>query len=198
MNQPSSGVNQSPDQGSDEEWYQPEQSTSQYSGYAFDDNLENTDQPQTNQQIAWTASEYVHHSKGALWLVGFIAIVALLLALAIWSQAWTFAVLIVVMGVAMGIIAFRKPHELHYTLSDDGLTIDDKAYAFSDFRAFGVVDDGALYSIMLIPIKRLAPTVAVYFEEQDGEQIVDILGTYLPMEEFHQDLFDRLMHRLRF
>lgn len=148
--------------------------------------------------VSWEASEYVHHAKGAGWLVGFIAATLVLLAIAIFTQAWTFAVLIVVMGVALGIIAFRPPHTMHYALSHSGLQINDKIYDFSDFRAFGVIDDGVLYSVMLMPIKRLAPVVTIYFEEQDGEQIVDILGSYLPMEDLQQDPFDKLMRRLRF
>jgi hypothetical protein len=42
------------------------------------------------------------------------------------------------------------------------------------------------------------PAVSMYFAEEDGEKIVDILGARLPMEELHLDAIDRLMRRLRF
>jgi len=173
-------------------------SPSMYAGYDLARRASTTPGTAPQEGITWNASEYIHHSKGAGWLVGFVAGVVILFALAVLTQAWTFAALIVVMGIALGILAFRQPHVLHYTLNEQGLQIDNKFYGFEEFRAFGVVEDGALYSIMLLPIKRLAPAVTVYFDEQDGERIVDLIGLYLPMEHLEQDFFDRLMRRLRF
>jgi hypothetical protein len=152
-----------------------------------------------NVVLSWDASEYVHHSKGTLWYVGFIAIVIVLLATAYFlTHEWTFVVLVIVMAAAMAVFAQRPPHTLHYALSDSGVRIEQKFYYYADFRAFGIIADGALFSIMLIPTKRFSPAVNIYFAEQDGEKIVDILGARLPMEELHLDFVDLLMRRLRF
>lgn len=156
-------------------------------------------QPQRNSDsIEWQASEYIHHDKGVGWFIT-VGLIALgLLAAAIWFSQWTFAVLIVIMAVAFGYFGVRKPRILHYRLSPEGIKINNKQYPYSDFRAFGVSPDGAFYSIMLLPIKRLAPGVNIYFAQADGEQIVDILGTYLPMEKMQPDLIDKAMRKLRF
>lgn len=156
-----------------------------------------TDLPQVN--LSWEASEYIHHAKSPLWFVGFIASMLLLLAVAYFvTHAWTFVVLVVVMSVAMGVFATRPPRTLHYTLTNTGIQIENAQYHYSDFRSFGVINDGALYSVMLIPTKRFMPAVSMYFAEEDGEKIVDILGARLPMQELHLDAIDRLMRRLRF
>lgn len=149
--------------------------------------------------LEWDASEYIHHTKGALWYLGFVAIMLALLAVAYFlTQAWTFMVLVVVMAIAIGIFATRPPRTLHYALTPAGLRVENKFFNYSDFRAFGIIEDGALYSIMLIPTKRFMPAVSIYFDEADGEKIVDVLGARLPMEELHLDMVDRLMRRLRF
>lgn len=148
--------------------------------------------------LTWEASEYIHHAKSPLWFVGYIAVMLVLLAVAFLTQAWTFMILVVVMAVAIGVFATRPPRTLHYSLTDSGVQIETSGYHYSDFRAFGIINDGALYSIMLIPVKRFMPAVNIYFAEEDGEKIVDILGARLPMEELHLDAIDQLMRRLRF
>jgi len=149
--------------------------------------------------MAWEASEYIHHTKSPLWFMGYAGIMLVLLAVAYFlTQAWTFIILVVVMAVAIGVFATRPPRTLHYALTDTGLQIEDSHYHYNDFRAFGIIADGGLYSIMLIPTKRFMPAVSIYFAEEDGEKIVDILGSRLPMEELHLDFVDRMMRRLRF
>lgn len=149
--------------------------------------------------LSWEASEYIHHAKSPLWFAGFVAIMLVLLAVAYFlTHAWTFVILVVVMSVAIGVFATRPPRTLHYALTDTGIQIENSGYHYSDFRAFGIINDGPLYSVMLIPTKRFMPAVNIYFAENDGEKIVDILGTRLPMEELHLDIVDQLVRRLRF
>lgn len=148
--------------------------------------------------IVWDASEYVHIDKGGLWIIGFGAVVLVLLGVAIWFSAWTFAILIAVMAVAMAIFAFRPPRILHYALSDNGVQINDQSFPYNDYRAFGVLQDGAFFTLTLIPIKRFSPALSIYFAEDHGEQIVDIVGSHLPMEHVEPDFIDTLMRRLRF
>lgn len=160
----------------------------------------------TNQELQqapvdlhWEASEYIHHTKSFAWYSAYVGVMLFLLALAYFvTHSWTFMILVIVMSVALGIYANRPPRTLHYALTGAGIQIDQTVYKYSDFRAFGIMSDGALYSIMLIPAKRFLPAVSIYFAEDDGEEIVDILGARLPMEEIHLDVVDRLVRRLRF
>ncbi len=175
--------------------------SSSYAGYELSQEMP-APPPQPNADdaamVKWEASEYVHHTKGALWLFGYIGVMLVFAIIAFITQAWTFLILVIVMGVALGIIAFRPPNTLHYSLTSQGLQIDSKFYGFDSFRSFGIIGEGALYSIMLIPTKRFLPAVSIYFEERDGEKIVDILASQLPMEHIELDAFDKLMRYLRF
>ncbi len=148
--------------------------------------------------IQWDASEYIHHQKGFVWYAVFGVIVLILLGVSLWTQNWTFAVLIVVMSAAMAMYAFRRPSQVHYTLTAQGLQIDKKQYSYTDFRAFGIIPDGGLFSVMFIPTKRFMPAINIYFAEDDGERIVDMLGSTLPIEKLDHDPIDKLMRRLHF
>lgn len=151
------------------------------------------------QPISWEASEYIHHQKDVLWFFGLIVIAALLVALSVFLvRSWTFTALVVVMAIAVVVFALRPPRTLRYTISSQGLKIDEKIYSYHDFKAFGVLEEGPLYSIVLLPVKRFMPSVNIYFPQEYGEEIVDHLGNVLPMEDLQLDMIDTLVRKLRF
>ncbi|HMS92794.1 MAG TPA: hypothetical protein PKD28_00245 [Candidatus Saccharibacteria bacterium] len=151
--------------------------------------------------VQWIAREYIDEAKGTGWYaifalvaIGFIAADIFLLR----SWLYTFSILVVVMAVALVVYTRRPPRDIQYTLSpQQGLYVGDRLYHLADFKAFGLIRDGEHHSIMLIPIKRFAPGVSVYFPEEVGEQIVDILGQRLPMETLKLDPIDVLIRKLR-
>lgn len=152
-----------------------------------------------NPPLNWTAAEYVHLNKGVWWFVLFWLVAASLVALDIlFLHDWTFSVLVVVMAVATMIYVRRPPRELSYSLSaDQGLYVVDKLYSYSEFKSFGIIRDGKHVSILLVPTKRFSPGVSVYFPEELGEKIVDMLGSQLPMQNIKLDILDVMIRRLR-
>jgi hypothetical protein len=155
------------------------------------------DKPE-EQPVYWQATEYIQREKNSLWFILFILITLSLMAIAIFLiQSWTFAVLIPVMATALLTYTHRPPRLLNYTLSRKGLHVNDHLYSFAEFKAFGVIRDGGEYSIMLLPIKRFRPGVSVYFPEEVGEALVDMLGARLPMRELHLDVVDKIIRKLR-
>lgn len=160
--------------------------------------LVSNDTPQQEEPVRWQAQEYIHHEKDAWWFVIFALVVMGLMAVSIFViQSITFTVLIPVMAVALIVYSYRPPRTLSYTLSGKGLYVNDHLYPFADFKGFGVIRDGKEYSVMLIPIKRFKPGVSVYFPEEAGEAIVDLLGARLPMQELHLDVVDKVIRKLR-
>jgi len=152
-----------------------------------------------NPPITWSAQEYVHIDKGVGWFVLFVLVVLILIAVDIFLlKSWTFSALVVVMAVAIVIYIRRPPRMLTYALSPaQGLYVGERLYHFDEFKAFGLIKDGENHSIMLIPRKRFSPGVSVFFPEEAGERIVDILGQRLPIEELKLDVVDLLIRKLR-
>ena len=151
-----------------------------------------------DRTLQWQASEYIQDQRSPLWYIALISIVVLLMTVAIlWIQSWTFAILVPVMAVALFVYVRRPAAVINYTLSGKGLFINDTLHSFHEFKAFGVLHDGKEYSIQLIPVRRFRPSLSVYFPEESGEQIVDMLGVRLPMEQLKPDVFDKIVHFLR-
>ena len=147
--------------------------------------------------VNWEAREYIEYKKNTGWYIGLAAITIGLCAVAIFMQQWTFLLLIVVAVVALLTYTLRSPRLLHYSLTDKGLSEGNNLYVFSDFKSFGVLNENNHYSIVLMPKKRFGTRVTVYFPEAEGEQIVDVFGSKLPMEPVKLDLLDRLVKFLR-
>jgi len=157
--------------------------------------------PQTMQGsgLEWQASEYVEHEKSAKWFILLIVVALALAALAVFLlKNYTFAILIVVMAVAVAVWAKRPAAEMQYQLDASGVSVNGKRFAMHDFRAFGVLQDGGIYAVMLLPTKRFSPGVTIYFPHELGEQIVDTLGAALPMKDMQPDWIDTLTRKLNF
>jgi len=178
----------------------PQQSPTVLNASAEDESIES--QPalprEDDQPVHWQASEYIRHEKNAAWFVGLAIVAVAFVAIALFVlQSVTFAILIPVMVAALVVYSRRPPRILDYTLSRQGLHINDRLFSFAEFKSFGVVRDGEEYSAMLVPTKRFRPGVWVYFPEEAGEAIVDMLGARLPMQELHLDLVDQVIRKLR-
>jgi hypothetical protein len=154
---------------------------------------------QDSETVHWMASEYIAAEKGSLWFVIFGVIAAVLIAADIlFIKSYTFSVLVAVMALAVIVLSRRPPRQINYTLSgQQGLYVGEQLHHFSEFKSFGLISDDGNHSIMLIPIKRFSLGVSVYFPQEVGEQIVDILGARLPMEDIKLDLVDKLVRKLR-
>lgn len=147
--------------------------------------------------LRWEGSEYIHHSRGALWYVVFaiVAIVAGILAIVV-LKSITFAILIPVMAAALLVYVRRAPDVLQYTLSRKGLHVNDKLYTYDQFKSFGVVTHGDTHAAVLVPRKRFQIGQTIYFPEEVGEQLVDMLAQRLPMTDITPDAIDRLLAKL--
>ncbi len=149
------------------------------------------------ETINWEASESVHHEHDGMWFTGLIVIVLLLIGISVLMQQWTFTALIIIMAIALVVYSRRPPRVLRYSLSSNGLHIDQQFRGFYEFKSFGILQEGNLFSVMLIPTKRFGQALTIYFDENQGEKIVDILGSYLPMQDLQLDMMDDLLRRLR-
>ncbi len=149
-------------------------------------------------EVSWSASEFIAHEKGALWYLVLAGIAVVLVAAVYFLfHDLVAALAIIFVAVIFGFLAAHKPRVLAYHIGPEGLSIDNKMYSFSDFKSFGVVNEGAFSSITFMPMKRFMPSLSIYYPPEEEETIVDALSNYLPFAPVTHDLVDRLMHRIR-
>jgi len=151
------------------------------------------------EEITWTASEFVAHDKSFGWYVT-LALVAVVVAVGVYllTRDYVSAGVVIFAAIIFGVYGSHKPRQLPYRLNHQGITIDKKHYNFAEYRSFSVIQEEAFASITLMPLKRFAPPLSVYFAPEDEENIINLLSVVLPYEERKRDAVDALMHRIRF
>ena len=158
------------------------------------------------EPIHWTASDVIEVDRSKWWGLGLIGIAVLIIGgIVAWSivqNTWSagnisIIVLISVVLIAIMVVSKKPPREVQYMLTESGVTIDGQLHDFSQFRAFGVVQNGAVWQLVLIPTKRFGMSVTTFINADQGERIVDELGTRLPMEKISLHPVDKLSRLLK-
>lgn len=184
-----------PNEGDDRVNYSPQADTgglgaSRYSAVNAKQQIKN---------VQWKASEFIDHQKSKAWFSVFV-LVAIVAAIAVYviTRDILATVVILIAALAFGMYAGKKPRTLTYTLGPTNFTVGEKTYRYDDFKTFGLVQEGGLYSIVLEPVKRFMPPLTIYFAQEDGEKIFDAFAQHLPHEERKIDMVDSLMRKIRF
>jgi hypothetical protein len=156
------------------------------------------DEP-ANEQVSWTASEYIAHEKSLGWfvLLGLFTVGLAGLVYLVTRDRMSTGVIFVI-AVLFGAFAARPPRELEYAVDNKGIHVGGKTYFYSQFKSFSLVEEGAVHSIMFMPLQRFMPPLSIYFAPQDEDRIVNVLSNHLPYEQHRPDVVDRLTRRIRF
>jgi len=171
----------------------------QSADWAYNDSGPSGQSQQHIETISWTASEYISHEKSPAWYAAVSAgstTVAAIIYIA--TRELLASITIVIVAFSAIFYAGRKPEIKQYELSDNDIAIDGKHYPLDGFRSFSVMEEGAITSIWLKPLKKFTPTIVVYFAPEDGESIVAALSNFLPYQEHQLDPVDKITKRIRF
>lgn len=152
------------------------------------------------EPVTWTASEYIAHHKSPLWYGGFALSVLIVAAVVFFVSGRDIlsTVAVVLVSVVFAIYAGRPPRVQEYKLSEAGVTIGQRTYAFADIKSFSLIEEGPFMSINFMPMKRFMPMLSIYFDPADEDKIVAFLTNYLPVEHRKKDLIDHIMGKVKF
>jgi hypothetical protein len=151
------------------------------------------------QPVSWSASEFVAHHKNSGWylllILGAVVVAALVY---VFTRDWLSTAVVVVAGTVLAAYSSRKPRQLNYAVDGRGVTVGTKFFAYSEFRSFSIVPEGAFASIVFMPLKRFGIQTTIYYDPQDEDRIIDVISPHLPHEEHQADMLDHMMRRIRF
>jgi hypothetical protein len=147
--------------------------------------------------ISWQASEHINYDNGLGWTFamlggGLVLVVAMFLLVDLMSA-------IVVALLLAGLIVYGKlkPKTVAYAISEDGFSVGDRAYDYSQFRSFSLNINGDIASIFMVPMQRFMIPITVYVAPDNLEAVTNILANHLPQKQRQPDFMDRLSARLR-
>lgn len=155
------------------------------------------DKIKDNKKISWQAAEAILYKHNKQYYMILASVVVVLSGLCIWLQQWITMALIILMAVAI-VVVNKKPFKLiQYEVSSEGISINGKIHDYSDFRSFGVRHDGGFWSLVLMPVKRFASETTIFIKKEQGEEIIDLVAKFLPMEKLRADIFGKITRFLQ-
>lgn len=151
------------------------------------------------QPVTWTASEFIAHHKDASWYAMLFGGFIVLAGLVYFSTKDELSIIFIAVALILFvIIGARKPQQRTYSVDNRGVTIDHKFYSYDSFKSFAILNEGAIGSVVFMPLQRFTPELTIYFAPDDGERILDVLAASLPNDQRREKAVDRLMKRMRF
>lgn len=149
------------------------------------------------ESMSWESPEEIKPHRGAIWYTAFGLISIGLTATAVFIGNISFAVLMVVIIIAVIIIHVLPPRIINYSISPKGVYTGDRLHDYSEFRSFGIQQREGLFSVVLMPVKRFSLSTSLYFPEDKGEKIIDMLGARLPLQEIKLDSLDKFIRLIK-
>lgn len=149
--------------------------------------------------VQWSASEFIDNQKSVFWFAVLLIVAALLgLVVYLMTNDWFGTIIVALLGLTFGLGAARRPRVLEYCLDKDGIHIAGKTFPYEMFKSYGVMNEGAIESIVLYPTKRWMTAINLYYSPEQADEIEQALGSFIAYEEHSPGLIDRFLHRIRF
>lgn len=138
--------------------------------------------------IEWQSYEhtFTEHGKDWFWILGIITISLSVLAFVF--QNYIFSILLLVCGITIGLMAWKKPRIVNIRVTPRGIIVGDMEYAFNNFHSFWIEEEHMHGTRLLLhPMSNVLPLTSIMIGgEVDPAELADILNDFLdevPMKE---------------
>lgn len=163
------------------------------------DSLSMEEKKQEQNSLVWQGPEHVTKQRGADWFL-VVGIVTLSLAIStlIFGNV-LFAVLIVVASFALTLFALREPAIVTFSLTPQGLVVDDKKYPFAVLESFWITEpEGESARLVFQSGAVLMHHLVIPLQKVDVDEVRNYLLDYIPEEEIYEPLSHQIMEYLGF
>lgn len=151
------------------------------------------------KSISWEAPEYEYKKKGADWYFSLAIIVISVVIAALVFGNPLFALLLTISGLALFILASKKPSIVSYAVSVRGVRIDDHIYPFSTLKSYYIDEEDSSNPQMLILTKRhLLPVLSFPIPIEHVDDIEDLMHAKLKEEHLEESVVMRMLENFGF
>lgn len=146
-----------------------------------------------NNNVSWTAPEYMHTHKSAdwYWIVGIISVTLAILAIVLGNTL--FGILILVSAFTLSLYASRPPHMQEIRVTDKGVQIDKVLYPYSILESYWIEENELHPRILLKSEHKLAPYVIILLGEVPSHEIHEVLSQYLHEVKHSEPFLEKLL-----
>lgn len=152
-----------------------------------------------DQIIEWRADEYEHHDKNTAWYGAVLfGIISIAIVTYLISRDLFVTIIALLFAAVLVYASARKPREIQYAVSSDGIQVGGKKYLFSELRSFHVVAEEKSPGVILMPLKRFMPTIYISIPHDLVEPVADYIAQILPVELHSPEFIEKIIRRFHF
>ncbi len=130
---------------------------------------------------AWTIAEYTQHERNRRWYWTAGIIATFLLAYAVWTANFLFAVVILLTGIILYVRHNERPSLLMVQLRSDGVQVGEGIYPFKDLKSFWIIyEPPEVKTLYFDFLSNWLPRLPIPLEDEDPVAIRRFLVQYLP------------------
>ena len=143
--------------------------------------------------LEWHAYIHPHYERGKMWFLCAVALIAILFSYSIYTEAWSFSV-IIVMSVALYWFMHRHaPKERHIALYDWGFVLDEKEVQWEDCTGYWFLEGPGYHQLHIEHTKRVVGDFVIQTANIHPEEIHKVLDRFLnQMEDKQERLLDTI------
>lgn len=131
-------------------------------------------------QISWKAPEFIFYKKSVWWYI-LVVIIGLGLGTLFYYLDNLLAIIAVLLTmIVLLIIGNQKPKERNYTLTQNGIIIDNKETTYTDFKSFYVTYLENTATLHLEKAKKISAPITIILFNVDESQVIEIISKNLP------------------
>ena len=148
------------------------------------------------EKIVWKGYEFEYKEKTTDWFWAVSIIIVSIASISIIYDNYLFALFIVLAGITSLMVSKKEPSYRIYELHHKGITISNKLYPYKDLKSFYIEDGKFTAPKLLIKSTGVLSQIIVIPIETDmvnGETIKQLLLDYLPEEELHEPIPQKIM-----
>ena len=135
--------------------------------------------------IAWTAPEHEHIERGADWFAALAVIVLAIAATSVLFGNIFFAILIIVAGFTLALIARREPEVVEFALSEKGVRVGGTLHPYDEIISFWVEEDDKPL-LLIDTVQVMTPNLVIPLGDANPDEIRAYLSERadeVPMQE---------------
>lgn len=148
--------------------------------------MDNIIKPSTNSikkpnfiQISWKAPEFIFYKKSAWWYIVVVIVGLGLGALFYYLDNLLAIIAVLLTMIVLLIIGNQKPKEKNYTLTQNGIIIDNKETAYTDFKSYYVTYIENIATLHLEKAKKISAPITILLLNVNESQVIEIISKNL-------------------
>lgn len=147
----------------------------------------------------WTAEEYEYFEKTPEWFWVIIIISAALSAVFFILDNFLLGILVFLSGVTLALYGIKKPRIIEFSITSQGIKIENKIFIYSDLDSFWVHYSPPFYKLLTLKSKKIfMPFLSIPLGDVDPNVVREILIKFIKEKQQEEPFLDNIMKRMRF